>query len=123
MTVRRFEVSVVTAADGSATVFSPWLSGKLAAIHYLKTDFADGVDFTITSEATGEGLWVEANVNAATARYPRAATHNSSGVAALYASGGTPVQAPISLGRDRIKIAIAAGGNAKSGKFLILIED
>lgn len=123
MTVRRFEVPVTAAADGSATAYSPWLSGRLASLHYVKTDFADGVDFTITSEATGESLWVESNVNASTVRYPRAATHNGSGVAALFASGGTPVQAPIALGRDRVKIAIAAGGNAKSGKFLILIED
>ncbi len=123
MTTRRFVVPVKTAADGSATVFSPFLSGRLAAIHYIKTDFADGVDFTITSEATGETLWTESDVNATKACRPRGATHTNAGVAALYASAGTAVNDLIRLGRDRIKIVIAAGGNAKNGTFHIVVED
>ncbi|CAM5658170.1 hypothetical protein MAUB1S_11457 [Mycolicibacterium aubagnense] len=123
MTTRRFVVPVKTAADGSATVYSPFLSGRLAAIHYIKTDFADGVDFTITSEATGETLWTESDVNAAKVCRPRGATHSNAGVAALYASAGTAVNDLIRLGRDRIKIAIAAGGNAKNGAFHIVVED
>ncbi len=45
------------------------------------------------------------------------------GVAALYASGGTAVNDRIALGRDRVKIAIAQGGNAKSGAFHIVVAD
>lgn len=123
MTTRRFVVPVKTAADGSATVYSAFLSGRLAAIHYIKTDFADGVDFTITSEATGETLWTESDVNAAKVCRPRGATHTNAGVAALYASAGTAVNDLIRLGRDRIKIVIAAGGNAKNGAFHIVVED
>ncbi|WP_448113071.1 hypothetical protein [Mesorhizobium amorphae] len=104
-------------------MYSPFLSGRLAAIHYIKTDFADGVDFTITSEATGETLWTESDVNAAKVCRPRGATHSNAGVAALYASAGTAVNDLIRLGRDRIKIAIAAGGNAKNGAFHIVVED
>lgn len=123
MTIRRFDVDVKTAADGSATVYSPFLSGYIHAIEYIKTDFADGVDFTITSEATGETLWAEANVNAAKVCMPRAPTHSNVGVAALYAAGGTAVQERIALGRDRVKIGIAAGGNAKAGRFVIIVDD
>ena len=123
MTTRRFVVPVTTAADGSATVYSPALSGKLSAIHYIKTDFADGVDFTITDEITGETLWTETDVNAAKVCRPRGATHTNAGVAALYAAGGTPVNDLIRLSRTRVKIVIAQGGNAKSGAFHIVIED
>lgn len=123
MTMRRHVVSVTTASDGSATAYSPYISGKIHAIHYVKTDFTDGVDFTITAEATAETIWTEANVNAAKACFPRGATHSNAGVAALYASGGVAVNDKIALGRDRVKISIASGGNAKTGAFHILVED
>lgn len=123
MTMRRHVVSVTTASDGSATAYSPYISGKIHAIHYVKTDFTDGVDFTITAEATAETIWTEANVNAAKACFPRGATHSNAGVAALYASGGVAVNDKIALGRDRVKIAIASGGDAKTGAFHILVED
>jgi hypothetical protein len=123
MTIRRFHVDITTAADGSATAYSPFLSGYISAIHYVKTDFADGVDFTITAEATGETLWTESNVNAAAIKAPRQATHSNAGVAALYAAGGTAVNDMIALGRDRVKIVIAAGGNAKIGEFIIVVDD
>lgn len=121
--IRRHVVSITTASDGSATAYSPVISGTIKAIHYLKTDFADGVDFTITAEATGETIWTEANVNAAKVCAPRMATHSNAGVAALYASGGTAVNDRISLGSDRVKIVIGSGGNAKAGAFHIIVED
>ena len=123
MTIRRFEVTVTTASDGTATAYSPYLSGFIHAIHYVKTDYADGVDFTITAEATGETIWTQSDVNAAAVKAPRQATHSNVGVAALYASGGTAVNDRIALGRDRVKIVLAEGGNAKTGKFIIIVED
>jgi hypothetical protein len=123
MATRRFVVNVTTASDGSATKYSPYLSGKVCAIHYVKIDFADGVDFTITAEATGETLWTESNVNAAKVCMPRGAIHSNAGVAALYAAGGTAVSDLIRLGRDRVKIVIASGGDTKTGAFHIVVDD
>jgi hypothetical protein len=123
MALRRFIVPVTTASDGSATAYSPYLSGYIQEIHYLKTDFADGVDFTITAEATGETIWTQSDVNAAAVKAPRQPTHSSVGVAALYASGGVAVNDRIALGRDRVKIVIASGGNAKLGAFHIVVAD
>lgn len=123
MTIRRFEVDVTTAADGSATAYSPYLSGYINDIEYVKDDFADGVDFTITAEATGRTLWAESNVNAAVVKAPRQPTHSTAGVAALYADTGTAVNDRIALGRDRVKIVIAQGGNVKSGTFVITVDD
>lgn len=123
--MRRFKVTVTTAADGTVTAYSPKISGEIHAIHYVKdgaTAFTDGVDFTLTTEATGENIWTEANVNASAARYPRAPTHSQVGAASLYAAGGTPVQTRIALGGDRVKIVLAQGGNAKTGAFHILVD-
>lgn len=123
MALRRFVIPVTTDASGNATVYSPFLSGYIHEIHYLKTDFADGVDFTITAEATGETIWTQSDVNAAAVKAPRQATHSTVGVAALYASGGVAVNDRIALGRDRVKIVIGSGGNAKSGAFHVVVAD
>src|SRR4051812_5493179 len=110
MTVRRFSVTALTNGSGDVTVYSPYVSGFIQSIQYVKTDYTDGVDFTITAEATTETLWTEANVNAAKVCRPRAATHSTAGVAALYAAAGTAVNDRIALGRDRVKIVVSSGG-------------
>jgi hypothetical protein len=124
--MRKLTLSVTTAADGSATKFMNKVSGKIHSVQYLKDGanaYADGVDFTLTAESTGESVWNEANVNASAVRYPRAPVHSQAGAAALYASGGTAVLDKIAIANDRIKIVIAQGGNAKVGKFIVLVDD
>jgi hypothetical protein len=123
MAIRKFTVPLVTNSSGAATAYSPYLSGFIESIQYVKTDFADGVDFTITAEGTGETLWTQSNVNAATVTRPRAATHSTAGVAALYASGGTAVNGRIALARDRVKFVVAQGGDTKNGAFVITVDD
>lgn len=126
MTMKRVTVPVVTAADGSATVYSARTKGKLQSVSYVKDGsnaFTDGVDFAITLESTGEGVWTEANVNASTQRYPRAPSHSQVGAALLYAAGGANVGVPIALSSERFKIVLAQGGNAKAGSFVFMVED
>lgn len=115
-------IPVTTAADGSATAYSEICTGKVSTIRYVKTDFDNGSTITMTSEATGETIWQESNVNASATRAPRQATHSNAGVAALYAGGGTAVNDKIALANDRIKIVIASGGNVKSGTFHVVME-
>lgn len=124
MAMRRYKVTVTTASDGTATAYSPRVNGELHAIHYVKdgsNGYANGVDFTITAEATGETLWAENDVNASAVRYPRQATHSNAGAAALYAAGGTAVLARAGLGGDRVKIVLAQGGATKVGVFHFVI--
>lgn len=124
--MKRYKVALTTASDGTVVGYTPRLSGKLMQIEYVKdggaNPFANGVDFTITGEATGIGLWTESDVNASAVRAPRLPTHSQAGAAALYASGGVGVLAPIALANDRVKISIAQGGNAKVGTFHVLVE-
>ncbi|MGB5903805.1 MAG: hypothetical protein WBH00_13235 [Xanthobacteraceae bacterium] len=121
--MRLYEVTVTTDASGDATAYVPSVGrarGLLESIQYQKVDFADGVDFTITDEETGENLWVQSNVNASAIVRPRAPTHDQAGTAALYASDGTAVGNKIAV-VSRVKIAIAQGGNAKSGVFRVIV--
>lgn len=120
--MRRQELTVTTAADGTATAYSPRLSGKIHSIQYVKVDFADGVDFTVTAERTGEAILAKSDVNASASFYPRAATVTQAGAASLYAAGGTAVSDKVGVANDRVKIVIAQGGNAKSGKFHIMVD-
>lgn len=122
MRVRKFSVPVTTNGSGAATEYSPYISGYVTAIQYVKDDYTDGVDFTITGEATGENLWTDTNINASEIVRPRAPTHSQAGVAATY-DGSAPVNDKVALGRDRVKIVIASGGATKSGTFVITVED
>lgn len=123
MTLRRHVVTALTDGSGDATVYSPYISGTIVSIAYVKTDYTDGVDFAITVDGTGQGIWSESNVNAAVVKYPRAATHSVAGVASLYAGSGTAVNGRIGISRDRVKIVIAQGGAAHTGAFHIVVDE
>ena len=84
------------------------------------TTAADGVDFTITTEASGQNLWVDTNINASEVVHPRAQVHDVDG-SALTFDGTRKVCEPIAVANERVKIVIAAGGNAKSGTFHITV--
>lgn len=117
----RHTVSVTTIADGSATAYSPVITGRIHSVTYTKTDFTDGVDFTITLEATGQTVWTQSNVNATATVAPRIATTDTGGAASLYAAAGEPVEDYLVAANDRVKIVIAAGGDTKTGTFTIIV--
>ncbi len=114
-------VTLVTAADGSATGYTDAANGRLVAFRYIKTDFADGVDFTITSESSLQTLWTELNVNAAGIRYPLTAAHSTAGVAVTY-DGTRPILLSPLLFNERIKVAIASGGDTKTGQIIAYVD-
>lgn len=125
------KATVVTASDGTATVYVPGTSGNgystdpgrllggpytLESITYTKTDYEDTVDFTITENETGITLLDIDNVTASQTFYPRPSTH---------ATDGTEV--PNALDRIRlvdsqIKIVLAGGGDTKTGLFIFKLS-
>lgn len=120
--------TVVATSDGSqvGTHYTPYLSGYIESVQYVKADtgsYTDGVDFTITADVTGEDIWVDTNINASEVVRPRAATHSTAGVAALYAAAGQAVNDRIGLASDRVKIVLAQAGASKTGTFVITVAD
>ncbi len=97
------------------------VSGRIVTIKYVKTDFATGVDFTITTEDSGQDVWAEADVNASKTVAPRQAIHATDGTASLYAASGEPVEDYIWAATERIKIVVAQGGDTKSGQFIVIV--
>jgi len=115
--------TVVAAVDGSGDFegFTPTVNGMVHAVEYVKDDYAAGVDFTITTEVTLQGVWTEADVNASKTVAPRQPTHSAVGVASLYAATGEPVEALIAATNERVKIVVANGGVSKTGTFHVII--
>ena len=123
MNAIRSVVPITTAADGTATAYSPVLSGKVVSISYVAdgtTPYDNTVDFTLTVESTGQGLWTESNIAATKTVAPRQPIYDQVGVAALYAAAGTAIRDDIIIALDRVKIALVQGGNVKSGSFIIV---
>lgn len=121
MHIERHVVRVTVDASGDATAYTPVVTGRVLQIHYVKTDFANTADFNITSEATGQQLWVQSDQNASAIKAPRQPTHDGVGAASLYAATGEPVEDHIYLANDRVKIVVAQGGVSKTGTFHIVI--
>lgn len=121
MHVQRYVVPVAVDASGDGTAYTPVVTGRVLQIHYVKTDYANGVDLNITSEATGQQLWVQADQNASAIKAPRQPTHDGVGAASLYAATGEPVEDHIYLANDRVKIVVAQGGVSKTGTFHVVI--
>lgn len=121
--IRKYSIPLTTNSSGAVTAYSGYISGYILAVQYVKTDFADGVDFTITADEAGESILSLTDQNSATIVRPRAATHSTAGVAAVYAAAGTAVNDHIAIARDRVKVVIAQGGNTKSGTIKVTVDD
>ena len=110
----------VTNGSQAATEYIGPLYGKLDTLYYTKASvdgYANGVGFTITKESTGENIWVDTNINASEAVRPRVITQHTDG-----ADNTTLViREPIIFAGERIKIVIASGGAAKTGKFTAIM--
>lgn len=115
-------VTVVTDSAGAATEYSGKVRGRLLFVRYAKTDYTDGVDFTITTEDTVQNVWVELNVNASKNVSPRAGVDDTAGVAATL-NGTQLMRDYVFCSNERIKIVLASGGNAKTGKFIIVTDE
>lgn len=120
MFAERKSVTITTDSSGDGTGYISVPHGLVLSLHYAKTDYADGVDFTITVEATGEGLWTEVNVNAAKSVYPRVAVSDQVGGGVTF-DGTNEIYEPIAVASDRIKIVVGSGGDTKSGTFTAVI--
>lgn len=121
--LRTGTATIVTGTDGAGTGYTPSLNGFVHSIRYAKTDFADGVDFDVTVESTGEVLWDQDNVNAAAIKYPRIGVHNSLGTAITFdGTAAVPIVDRVALVDDRVKVVVANGGTTgQTGSFIVQV--
>lgn len=122
--MKRITVALVTATDGTGTVYSSACFGKLYAILYQPGTLATGTDLTVTSEGDGSKP-ILTKADAGTSRawfYPRDLVHGVADGAALTGTSGGDRTMPICEGR--FKIVLAQGGGATTdGKMTFYVED
>lgn len=124
--VKKFAVAVTTTAGGAATGYTPPVSGLVKAIAYVpagSSPLDNGSTVTVTGNTSLIPIVTITTLgtNARTV-HPRAATVDTSAAAALYASGGTAVNAEIPVAEEAIKIVVASGGNVCSGTFYVFVD-
>lgn len=117
-------VAVTTDGSGNATGYTPSTFGLVRGIRYVpdpSTPLSASATVTITENVTGLNVVTLTGIGP-TARdvYPRVFTINTTGTAALYASGGLPVLTEIPVAGP-VKIVIASGGVTTSGTFYVYI--
>lgn len=127
--MKKYSVTVTTESDGTAEAFidepsgtGRKITGKIHALIYTKVDYADTVDFTITLEGTGEGVWTQLNRTATQKVYPRVPVHDQVGGAVTY-DGSNEIYERLEMVQDRIKIVLAQGGDTKSGAFALVVDE
>ena len=120
MYTERHSVALTTAADGSATGYTPHITGRILGIIYTKTDFANGVDFAITLNATGETILTLTDQNSSGVWYPRVQVHDETGTGATL-DGTRKMREPVAAANDRVKIVIAQGGDTRTGTVTVIV--
>lgn len=123
--MKEVSVSFTTIADGSvtATAASGAVFGKLYALLYMPTSIDTGATVTVTCEGLGSKP-VLTKTSAGTSNlwfYPRDLVHGVADGAALTGTSGGDRALPILAGV--IKVVIASGGNAKTGKVIVYFEE
>lgn len=125
MNVIKHTVTVTTgASDGKGSGFTPVVNGRILNIIYTKAssgNYADTVDFVVTTEDTAITIWDQDNVTATATVAPRQATHSTAGLASLYAAEGAAVNDFIYVANERIKISVENAGNSKTGTFTVIV--
>lgn len=113
-------VAITTIADGSATVYSGKVTGRLIAIKYApgSSQLATGADLTITAETTGQAILTKANAGVNTVWYYPVAAGNK----VADGAASTLTEVPIFLCDERIKVVVAEGGDKKTGSIGFLVD-
>ena len=114
---QKHTVTVTTATSGVGTGYTPVVTGRIAAVIYTKATggLASTSDLTVTTEDSAQAVWSATNINATTTVHPLAPGNLSDG------SSSSLTEVPIFAAQERVKIAIAQGGNAKVGTFTVIL--
>lgn len=106
-------ITTNSSGAGAATVNIPG-DRLLYGVQYIKTDYADGVDMTVTTanSVVAATLLTIANMNAAASYFPRVDACGATGTALSQNMTYIPLFGDVT-------ITIAQGGDTKVGTFVI----
>lgn len=111
-----YQLAITTAADGTATAYTPKVSGWVDRVIVDKGTLADTADVTITDDQDPAMPVVTiSNVTADVVAQPRRLVQDAAG------ADITGAYSYVYVHNARIKVAVAAGGDAKTGTVKILV--
>lgn len=119
MRITRVSVSVLTNAEGAATVYTPALNGMVRSVRYIKPasgGLDGGTDIDIVTDKGAVVVWDKDSLATSTVIYPMVQAQDNAGTDVVGS------YAPIPVCDERIKITVANGGNAGAGTFEFIIE-
>ena len=125
--IERYEINVTTDASGDATGLSNKpVTGRVLQMRYIPdgSDPLDaGADIVVSGQITGQPILTQANIGSnAFSKAPRQPIHGSDdGAASVYAAAGEPVEDFIYLAKEKIRLVVAQGTSAKTGKFIFWV--
>jgi hypothetical protein len=122
----RYALTLTVNSSGDATVYTAEpVTGRVLQLRYVPDGTAPldtGADVAITGEVTGVAIATLTDIGtSAFTKVPRQATHGVDGSASLYAAAGEPVEEPVYLAGERVKVIVAQGGNAKTGTLFVTV--
>lgn len=103
---------------GTATVYSGEINGRIIALLYQPGTIATGADMTFTGETTGQAILTVTNAGTSNLfLYPRTPVVGATN------SAITDSWSCFCLPSERLKLAVAEGGNSKTGYLYVLAEE
>lgn len=109
-------VTVTVDGSGDGTGYTENIRGSILAVQYVKDNYADTADFTISTEESLQNVWVDTNITASETVYPKILNDGTTG------ADLTGVYDHIRAYNERVKVVVAGGGNATSGTFKVYYE-
>jgi hypothetical protein len=128
MGVTNYKVAITTDSGGAATAYTQMpVTGLVEWLRYHPdgTNPLDtGADLVITGESSGIAIATLGNIGtSAFTKAPRQPTHDVAAGAAITYDGTHAVNEKIALSGERIKVAVAQGGNTLSGTLEFAVSD
>lgn len=113
--LKRAVINITTNGSGAGSgSFATPVSGLLYGIEYVKGNFDDGIDFTLSAadSAITDLLYTGTNVNASAVLLPRLDLVNNTGTAQSMYTGLIPFFGTLT-------VAVTSGGDTKTGTFVV----
>lgn len=115
-------VSIETNSSGDFSKSVPIPGGVCALVQYRYVpagggaNLDTGADLTVAGSRSGFSYVSQTDIGtSAFTKAPRQATHDTAGVASLYAAAGEPVEGLLYVGGEPLTVTVAQGGDTKSG--------
>ena len=124
--LRRYQIDVTTDGSGNFTGYTEKnVRGKVVQVGYVPgaQPIDTNGDIDITGETTGTVIANHDNIGtAAFTKVYKQPVHTAAGVASVYA-GTDGVLEYVYICDERIKLVVANGASAKTGKFYIWVDE